>query len=114
MRVLFWSEAFPPSMGGVEILAAEFLDAMSQRGYEIAIIAPRDPNASTDDFHGVPIHRLPFQSVLESRAVDRFAALIQQLRQIKREFDPDLVHIFHVGAGLFFHLQTIKFNFDLK
>jgi hypothetical protein len=42
MRVLFWSGLFWPYIGGPEVLAADLLPALPQRGYQLAVVTSHD------------------------------------------------------------------------
>ena len=66
MRVLFWSGTFWPQIGGVEVLAAEFLPTSRARGYDYVVVTPKSfadlPDVSY--FEGIPVYRFLFQNSL--------------------------------------------------
>jgi glycogen synthase len=106
MRILFWSSAFLPQIGGIGVLAAQFLPAMRNRGYEYIVVSSQGdrnlPSKTTQK--GIPVHRFPFwQSLVE---MDELVKVKQQVANLKRLFAPDLIHINGVGRDEFFQLLT--------
>ena len=77
--VLFWTDTFWPNMGGVEILAADFLPALQQRGYEFVVIVPQcGPDRPQEDkYRGIPVCRLP--SSLAMTGIDKLARVREQV-----------------------------------
>jgi glycogen(starch) synthase len=106
MRVLFWTETFWPNLGGVEVLAAEFLPALQQRGYEFVVITPQNgPDRPQEDkYRGIPVYRFPFSMAMTS--IDELVRVREQVIRFKRTFRPDLIHINAVGSANFFHHLT--------
>ena len=108
MRVLLWSEMFLPAIGGVEVLGAHFSRALRARGHELIVVArqddPRVPEY--DEYSGVPVYRFPFRTILQTGDIEGQFRLRNALASLKRDFRPDLVHIFHSGPGVFFHIKT--------
>ncbi len=106
MHILFWSSGFLPQIGGIEVLAAQFLPAMRERGYEYLVVSSQDdgslPPSTTYD--GIPVRRFPFWQSLAN--IDELANVRQQVAKLKRSFAPDLIHINGVGRDNFFHLVT--------
>ncbi|RYX83090.1 glycosyltransferase family 1 protein [bacterium] len=110
-RVLFWTDSFPPYIGGVEVLAAQYVRAMRAKGYEFVIVTryEGDELVSRDDFEGVPLYRLNVRAALSSRSPLQLLQLRRAISEVAREFAPDLLHIYHVGMGamLFDGLRNI-------
>lgn len=106
MRVLFWSGAFWPRIGGIEVFAAKLLPAMQERGYEYIVVTSQNslnlPQEAT--YKGIPIYRFPFWSSLVN--IDELVEVKRQVAKLKCAFTPDLVHINAVGRDDFFHLTT--------
>ena len=92
MRVLFWSGAFWPVIGGIEVRAARLLPALQRRGYEFIVVAGQSsPDLPPEaKFGGIPVYRFPFRS--DAKNLDELLAIRQQITQLKRAFAPDLVH----------------------
>jgi glycogen(starch) synthase len=105
---LLWSELFWPHLGGVEVLALEFVCAMRKRGYEFLVVTSHGPVEAPDrgNIDEIPIHRLPLRAVLSERDMAGLLASRRKVAEIKRSFQADLVHLFALGPSTFFHLQT--------
>lgn len=106
MRVLFWSSAFLPQIGGIGVLAAQFLPAMRARGYEYVVTASQGDRSlpSSARRKGISVHRFPFWQSLAN--IDELVEVRQQVAELKRRFAPDLIHINGPGRDDFFHLVT--------
>jgi glycogen(starch) synthase len=106
MRVLFWSDSFLPNIGGVEVLAAKFVTAMKERGYDYLVVTSQvDRNSPSEaTYEGIPIHRFPFWHSLVD--LDKLADVKQRVSRLKRTFRPDVVHKNAVGRDDFFTLTT--------
>ena len=109
MRVLFWSELYWPYIGGAEIFAAELIAALRERGVEFLIVTSHHDRAlpDEDEYDGVPIRRLPFRAAVAGRDVKSFVRCMAAVKNIKREFAPDLIHVNAVGPSVLFHLKTL-------
>ncbi len=108
MRVLYCAELFWPHIGGAEVLAARFLPAMQQRGFELAVVTSHSAIDLPDEssFNDMPVYRLSFHRPLADRDLKALIAVRERLSRLKRAFKPDLIHINSVGADLFYHLHT--------
>ena len=106
MRVLFWSGTFWPKIGGVEVLAAQLLPALRERGYEFAVVTAQGNPAlpAETQYKGIPVYRFSF--AFERNNIDQLMERQQWISNLKRAFAPDLVHINAVSAANFFHLIT--------
>jgi glycogen(starch) synthase len=107
-RVLFWSERFWPTIGGVGISASKLLPALQARGYEFVVVTLRDyfDLPEEDCFKGISIYRFPFWSSLAKGDVSQIVELRRRIARLKQTFLPDLVHIGFLGASVVFHLHT--------
>src|SRR5689334_3811833 len=110
MRVLFWSELFLPYPGGIEILAAAYLPAMQQRGYQFAVITSHAELAlaDRDEYAEIPIYRFPFRAALAERNVPQLLATRQRVAKLVRDFAPDLIHLYALGPSALFCLQILE------
>ena len=107
MKILFWSNLFYPYVGGVETVGLQLVEWLTQKGILVHVLTSHDYLALDDHAQvaGVAVERLPMlaglrgdiPSLLRSRA---------RVAQLKREFQPDLIHAFDLGATLAYHLQT--------
>ncbi len=108
MKVLYWTESFWPTIGGIEVLSAQFIPALRKRGFEITVITDHHNLNLPDkaDFNGIPVHRFHFQRALEKRDMGQLTVTLRQVAKLKQTFRPDLIHINTCGPGIFFHLRT--------
>jgi glycogen(starch) synthase len=109
VRGLVWCERFWPFIGGVELLVADLLVALGRRGYEFTIVTQDELNELPRRacYAGIPILRLPLRRAL---ADDRhlLPEIAGELVQLKRRFQPDLIHLNSLGASALFHLATAR------
>ncbi|HUF08947.1 MAG TPA: glycosyltransferase family 4 protein [Rhodothermales bacterium] len=108
MRVLFWSPAFWPELGGVQTFGVQLIRALRVRGYEFRVVTGQYAASvpSYEMFEGVSVHRFPFRNLLSSGRIDDVMDVSRQVAELKRSFVPDVVHLNDVGVGTFFHLTT--------
>jgi glycogen synthase len=108
MRILLWSSTFWPHIGGVEVLGANLVTALVERGHQVVVLARRD----TDDLPAMAeigrasVVRLRFRQAVESQDPDAVLALRGEVGRIKRALVPDIVHLYHLGPDLLFHRLT--------
>jgi glycogen(starch) synthase len=108
VRVLLWSEVFPPAIGGAEVGGAHFVRGMRRRGCEFVVItsnyAAHVPDEST--YEGVAVYRFPFEDVLMNRDLDAMLRIRRRVAELKRAFKPDLTHVYFMGLGVVAHRDT--------
>ena len=107
--ILFWSERFWPTIGGVETSASKLLPALRARGYEFVVVTLADyfDLPEEDDYEGIPVRRFPFWSALAKGDVIQIAELRQRMSALKRTFGPELIHVNFLGPSVLFHLHTL-------
>jgi glycosyltransferase involved in cell wall biosynthesis len=100
-RVLFWTDSFPPNIGGVEVIAAQYLRSLIKKDYQFAIVTrfEGDEVMEKAEFEGMPVYRLNVRAALASDAPGPLLNLRRIVTEIAQEFQPDLLHIYHVGMG---------------
>ncbi len=110
MRVLFWTDWYLPSIGGVEIFSARLLPALARNGHEITVVAGHHRRGLPDEAEvdGVTIRRFWFHTSLADNDVDRIADGLRQVSALKRTLAPDLVHLNTLGPSVLFHLQSAR------
>jgi len=110
MRILFWSELFWPYGGGVEVLAAKVLPALSKRNYEFIVVTSHDylDLPDEEEYKGIPVYRFPFREALSSGNFSKLISARQGVVKVKKRFAPDLVHASMIGPSTLFHLQTLE------
>jgi glycogen(starch) synthase len=110
MRILVWSDAFWPYIGGTEVLVTHLVSALRERGYTVTVVTSHRRPDGFDEAHyrGIPVYRFPFLGALTDASVDRLAEIRQRVGQLKRDFAPDLVHLqmTPISFSAFFHLVT--------
>jgi len=108
MRVLWWTYDFWPSIGGGEVIGAALVRGLRDRGYELTVVTQVvNGLAERDSFDGIPVARFPFYATLEDREPAAVARLQRELRDLIREFRPDLVHLHTLAYSAFFCARTI-------
>jgi len=108
MKILFWSEYFLPNIGGVEVFSAHLVSALRALGHEIVIVSSRRDLKHPDEIrHGdVPVFRFPFQALLTSQNYRQILSARERIAELRRMFQPDVVHLNTVGPSLFFYAHT--------
>ncbi len=106
MRVLFWSDLFWPYIGGAEIVAAQLLPALTERGYDFLVVTSHGYFELPDEarYRGIPVYRFPFRMALATGNIDQVAETRKRVTALKRTFAPELIHINGLGPSLLFHL----------
>ena len=107
MRLLYWTEFYWPSIGGVETYSAQFVPALRDRGYEVAVITAHQFDYPVEEnLDGTTIHRLPFHEVLRARDPEAFVNLRRQVEAVWNDFAPDMIHANLFGPSIALHLET--------
>jgi glycogen(starch) synthase len=109
MKILYWTESFWPTIGGIEVLSAQFIPALQKRGFEITVVTDHRSLNLPDEavLNGIPVHRFHFQRALEKRDTPQMSMIFHQVAKLKQSFRPALIHINTCGPGTFFHLRTM-------
>jgi glycogen(starch) synthase len=109
MRVLWWTYDFWPTIGGGEVIGAELIRGLKERGYELTVVTQGANGGQTPprSYEGIPIARFPFHSALEQRDIARVADLHARLSDLVRGFQPDLVHLHTLAHHAFFCQRAI-------
>lgn len=110
MRVLFWADLFWPYVGGIQVWSARLLPALMPRGYEFGVVTSHGmlELPDTDVYKGIRIFRLPFWAVPGEGRIDRLAELHRRVRDLTRDFRPDLLHVNVTGPVAYFCLQAAQ------
>jgi glycogen(starch) synthase len=82
--------------------------ALRARGHDVRVVTSHGHLDLPDraDHEGVEIRRYPFLEALRSTRLDLLAAARTAVNQFKREFRPEVVHLFFTGPGILFHWMT--------
>ena len=108
MRILYWADSWWPSIGGIEVLGAQFVRELASRGFEPLVLTSHCGRQLPDDEarDGVRVLRLPFAEAFETRRLDFFALIRRRIEQLKREWRPEIIHLHFPAPSGIFHLQT--------
>lgn len=106
--MLYWTELFWPSIGGVEVLSEPLLVALAARGHECTVVTSHGNRDLPDREHhtGLPIYRYPFQAALTGANPGQIHRLLREVAQLKRAVRPQLIHVQFSDPSVFFHLHT--------
>lgn len=105
MRVLCWSSAFWPAIGGAEILIMELLRGLRKRGVELAVVTDQNADGTLPalaTLQGIPIYRFPFHAALESGDPEEVGRLRAETRAVVHRFQPDLIHLHTLTPAAWF------------
>ena len=112
MRILYWTEAFWPSIGGLEVFSVRLLTALQSRGHQVLVVtSPGDLDLpDSDEYRGIPIHRFPFVETLRARAPGQMMGVRRRVIDLKRAFGPDVVHakMTSMAPTTLFQLETAR------
>jgi glycogen synthase len=109
MKILYWTESFWPTIGGIEVFSAQFIPAMQKRGFDLSVVTDhRNLNLPDTAFlNGIPVHRFHFQKALEQHDIGHISLILRRIAELKQTIRPDLIHINTCGPGTFFQLRTM-------
>ena len=110
MRILYWVDAFPPLIGGVEVLSGQFVRALQNQGHEIVVFSSRGRPDLPDrmDFFGIPVHRFSFAKALLKRDLNLIKTIRNRTNEFQADFQPDLIHLNFSAPSAFFPLFVPK------
>jgi glycogen(starch) synthase len=105
MKILYWTGLFWPNIGGVEVLSLQFIPAMQKRGYEFIVLTSQsNPNLSEkENYNDIPIYRCNFQEGIANNNIEEIKKTKIKVDEIKKDFNPDLIHLNSIDASIFFH-----------
>lgn len=109
MVILYWTDWYLPSIGGVEVFSARLLPALVQRGHVVTAVAGHHRAGLPDStvVEGVTIRRFHFQQLLAARELDGLASTLRNVASLKRSLTPNLFHLNTLGPSVFFHMNTV-------
>ena len=110
MRILFWTELFWPSIGGIEVRCLSLASALASRGHRVAVVTSHGNERLPDDdsINGTAVSRFGFLEALTSRRLDLFVREKRRLAALKASFRPDVVHVMFTDPTVIFHWQTAE------
>ena len=115
MRVLFWTDGFPPRLGGIETQSFVFIKAMQQRGHEYRVVAQQDhPSWKLEEhYQDIPVRRFDFNAVLKKQELKTVVSVKNYIEQVIKEFQPDVIHLNTVTRGSSFIFLLLRQMFTM-
>ncbi|MGE3843730.1 MAG: glycosyltransferase family 4 protein [Vicinamibacterales bacterium] len=101
MRILVWSEAFWPTVGGVEMFLTRLTQHVSQRGHLVHVVAAHSDLDLPDEdaLAGIRVDRIRLFEALQSRRPEEHLRLRRRISSLVSGFRPDLLHLNLLGPG---------------
>jgi glycogen synthase len=109
MRILYWADSWLPLIGGIEVLGAQFVREIRGRGFEPLVVTSHSERELPDreERDGVSIRRFRFQEAFQLKRLDLFARIRNSIHELKRSWQPEIVHLHFPGPSGMFHLHTL-------
>ena len=109
MRVLFWTDWYLPSIGGVEVFSARLLPALARRGHRITVVAGHHRTGLPDVtvVEGVTVRRYWFHQRLAANDLAGVVETVGRIARLKQELAPEVIHLNTLGPSVLFHLQSV-------
>ena len=111
LRVFFWCELFPPSnRGGVEMFGFQLIQELQRRGIEVRVVCNfgPEPVEPISQYEGITVYRFPLREALESGNMLQLRTVVQGIKEVFREWKPDLVHMNTLEPGVFGYLRVME------
>jgi glycogen(starch) synthase len=110
MRILYWTDWFLPSIGGVEVFSARLLPALARRGHQITVVAGHHQSGLPEEteYFGVTVRRFPFHQSLAAGDVESVSGTLRQVSRLKQAVRPDVVHLNTLGPSVLFQLASSR------
>jgi hypothetical protein len=91
MRILIWTDAFWPEIGGMEVFLMRLVTELQRRGHACEIVTGRRGELGPDFDHylGVPVHRFDFESALMTRNLSEARTIVEECNRVIDNFRPD-------------------------
>ena len=110
LRILYWTEAYWPFIGGTEVMSVTLLRGLIQRGHSALVVTERYdgdlPEAETHD--GIDISRFRFRDAVTGQDPTAFFTLLSDVLDVARAFSPDLVHLGLPGPSVLTCLEVAR------
>jgi glycogen(starch) synthase len=101
MRILIWTDAFWPEIGGLELFCMRLAEAWQERGHACAVITDRrtTDQLNTLSYRGIPVHETSFEPALRGADLPRLRRQHEACSRLIDEFRPDVIHLNSVLRG---------------
>lgn len=110
MRILFWTDAFWPEIGGLEVFCGNLVRGLKARGHVCAVITNRPERTPVEllDFEGTAVHGFSFQEALQCGNIKLIARQHAACSRIADEFAPDMIHLHGISRSIFHFARAQK------
>lgn len=110
MKVLFWSEQYLPAIGGVEVFGSALMRTLGPMGYSFAVVTCKPFRSLPDEeiIEGVEVYRFPFHPPIVERNLLEMRRLCNEISELKKRIDPDLIHMNTTLPSIFYHVHTMR------
>lgn len=110
MRILFVTPLYLPAIGGLEVLTAQLLAELRDRGHEVAVLSAHRPGEqpSDDVIDGIPVWRSAAHDVVERRDLPGILAVQRETWARVRDFAPDVIHGHDAAPTLWLYLRAAR------
>ena len=101
MRILIWTDAFWPEIGGMEVFCMRLVVALKERGHDCLVIAERRNlrDEGLRHFHGVPVHGVRFYAAGATGKLPALRRHHEVCTRVIDDFAPDVIHLNSVIRG---------------
>ncbi|MBN1318244.1 MAG: glycosyltransferase family 4 protein [Anaerolineales bacterium] len=108
MKILYWTPLFYPDVGGIERLSADLIPLLTERGHEFLVIASHGAYDMPDEtfYHNTPIYRFRARQTIRNHDLKKIHAIRKKIAELKKTFQPDIVHIHPSDPSAYFHVST--------
>lgn len=108
MRVMIWIEYFFPHIGGGERVTEHLLRGLAARGHAACVVTNLTAEASAPQarWEGFPLYRFPINRALAAGDVRALGRMLTQVRELREQWRPDVIHIQAYGPIGLVHSMT--------
>jgi glycogen(starch) synthase len=111
MRILIWSDAFWPQIGGLEIFCMRLTTELSRRGHECLVITDeRTQGGDSSPYHygPTPVYQFPFRDLLLRADLVALRSTQQAISQLVDTFRPDVIHVNASQGSVYYFVRQQK------
>lgn len=101
MRILIWSEAFWPYVGGIELFLTRLAKGFGDRGHAVQVLTAHGELdlPDEDSFEGIPVRRIDLFRAFQQREPEAVLRLKRSVAELVSQFQPDIIHLNPMGPG---------------
>ena len=101
MRILIWTDAFWPEIGGLELFCVRLAEAWQESGHACAVVTERRKSEKlvTHSYRGIPVHETNFERALRGADLPHLRRQHETCGHFIEEFQPDVIHLNSVYAA---------------